>query len=258
MVGHRYYSPELCRFIQPAEVSSLNPSSINGLNLYSYANNNPVGIAYSSSSVGGTSRGGMFGSITLSGVTNGSYLSGSNSSGGSGFLGNLISGVSAMHGVVDRISSYLAGSVDGLISYIGIPKLNGFQGKLNNYSNWLMGIGIGLDIASSAYNNYMNPNLTTGQKWASFGADVGYIAAKSGLSYLAGTLVTKGSVALGSAVACSLVGASIGGLTIGFGGAILIGGGVVVLGIVAGTILIAVVSDALDNWWEKKKEEWFN
>jgi hypothetical protein len=21
---------------------------------------------------------------------------------------------------------------------------------------------------------------------------------------------------------------------------------------------IAVLSDALDNWWEKKKEEWFN
>ena len=46
MVGQRYYSPELCRFIQPADVSSLNPSSINGLNLYSYANNNPIVIAY--------------------------------------------------------------------------------------------------------------------------------------------------------------------------------------------------------------------
>ena len=45
MMGHRYYSPELGRFIQPADVSTLNPSSINGLNLYSYANNNPIGIA---------------------------------------------------------------------------------------------------------------------------------------------------------------------------------------------------------------------
>jgi len=27
----------------------LNPSNINGLNLYAYANNNPIGIAYSSS-----------------------------------------------------------------------------------------------------------------------------------------------------------------------------------------------------------------
>lgn len=45
MVGQRYYSPELCRFIQPADVSSLNPSSINGLNLYSYTNNNPIAIS---------------------------------------------------------------------------------------------------------------------------------------------------------------------------------------------------------------------
>ena len=46
MVGQRYYSPELCRFIQPADISNLNPRSINGLNLYSYANNNPIGVAY--------------------------------------------------------------------------------------------------------------------------------------------------------------------------------------------------------------------
>ena len=42
MMGHRYYSPELCRFIQPSNISSLNPHSINGLNLYCYANNNPI------------------------------------------------------------------------------------------------------------------------------------------------------------------------------------------------------------------------
>ena len=45
----RYYSPELCRFIQPADVSSLNPQSINGLNLYTYAVNNPIVIKYDSS-----------------------------------------------------------------------------------------------------------------------------------------------------------------------------------------------------------------
>ena len=51
MVGQRYYSPELCRFIQPADVSTLNSHSINGLNLYCYANNNPVGSAKSSSTI---------------------------------------------------------------------------------------------------------------------------------------------------------------------------------------------------------------
>ena len=47
-LSSRYYSPELGRFIQPADISSLNPHSINGLNLYAYANNNPIGRAKSS------------------------------------------------------------------------------------------------------------------------------------------------------------------------------------------------------------------
>ena len=41
-VSSRYYSPELCRFISPDDVSYLDPSSINGLNLYAYCANNPV------------------------------------------------------------------------------------------------------------------------------------------------------------------------------------------------------------------------
>lgn len=42
MMGHRYYSPELCRFIQPDDIEYLDPSSINGLNLYCYCLNNPI------------------------------------------------------------------------------------------------------------------------------------------------------------------------------------------------------------------------
>ena len=38
----RYYSPELCRFIQPDNIEYLDPSSINGLNLYCYCMNNPI------------------------------------------------------------------------------------------------------------------------------------------------------------------------------------------------------------------------
>lgn len=60
------------------------------------------------------------------------------------------------------------------------------------------------------------------------------------LSYKAGVLLVKGSVALGA-----LVGGVPGGI-------------IVAVGIVAGTVLIALISDALDNWWKKKKEEWFN
>ncbi len=41
-VSSRYYSPELCRWISPDSVDYLDPSSINGLNLYAYCGNDPV------------------------------------------------------------------------------------------------------------------------------------------------------------------------------------------------------------------------
>lgn len=44
----RYYSSELCRFIQPADVSSLNLYSNNEMNIFSYGKNNPVTYFYSS------------------------------------------------------------------------------------------------------------------------------------------------------------------------------------------------------------------
>ncbi|MGM9900339.1 MAG: hypothetical protein ACI32E_07175 [Bacilli bacterium] len=67
-------------------------------------------------------------------------------------------------------------------------------------------------------------------------------------------MLTSGAVALGTAAWC----AAITYLGAGFLGASLIAGGIVAVAIVGGTILIAVLSDALDNWWDKKKEEWFN
>ena len=41
----RYYSPELCRWISPDDVSYLDPSTGNGLNLYCYCYNNPINYA---------------------------------------------------------------------------------------------------------------------------------------------------------------------------------------------------------------------
>mgnify|MGYP003293027959 CR=1 FL=1 len=38
----RYYNPEIGRFISPDSVDYLDPTSINGLNLYAYCNNDPV------------------------------------------------------------------------------------------------------------------------------------------------------------------------------------------------------------------------
>ena len=44
MVGHRYYNPEWGRWIQPDDVEYLEPTNINGLNLYAYCNNDPVNM----------------------------------------------------------------------------------------------------------------------------------------------------------------------------------------------------------------------
>lgn len=41
-LSSRYYSPELCRFISPDDVSYLDPQSVNGLNLYCYCGNDPI------------------------------------------------------------------------------------------------------------------------------------------------------------------------------------------------------------------------
>ena len=48
----RYYNPQWGRWLSPDSIEYLDPSNINCLNLYCYCHNNPIGIAYSSSSVG--------------------------------------------------------------------------------------------------------------------------------------------------------------------------------------------------------------
>ncbi|MBD5390420.1 hypothetical protein HDR67_00185 [bacterium] len=42
LVTTRYYNPEWCRFISPDSIEYLDPSSINGMNLYAYCNDDPV------------------------------------------------------------------------------------------------------------------------------------------------------------------------------------------------------------------------
>lgn len=145
LVSSRYYSPELGRFIQPADVSSLNPQSINGLNLYAYANNNPIGIDYRSSSTGGSTSGEIISSITSNvGCSNYGY-NGTipNSSNIFGALGSL----SSAFGLFDKWSGYLSGGLDGGLGYWGTK---GFGIKsLSPYSDMINKFGKGMIIAGS-------------------------------------------------------------------------------------------------------------
>ena len=64
-LNSRYYNPEWRRFISPDDASALNPATINGLNLYAYANNNPIGFLYS---MGELSGGEIISSLVFSGA----------------------------------------------------------------------------------------------------------------------------------------------------------------------------------------------
>lgn len=52
LCNSQYYSPELKRFIDISNFNTLNPKNINGLNLYIYANNDPINTLYTSQTSG--------------------------------------------------------------------------------------------------------------------------------------------------------------------------------------------------------------
>ena len=75
----RYYSPEWRRFISPNNASTLNPQTVNGLNLYVYASNNPIGFTPRALGLNEYVSNGMLSSLSLCGVTSGGvYLASSN------------------------------------------------------------------------------------------------------------------------------------------------------------------------------------
>ena len=170
----RYYDPETGRFIRPADVSSLNPSSINGLNLYSYANNNPIRIAYSSSGAGGSSSGVMVNSLALGGIIT-PIIGTLNQS----FCWPNLDFLGTGFGYIENSFSMVAGVIDGVRKIKHLNKLAG----LDKASNWLMGIGIGINVGLSFYNNLTNSNLTGSQKAGNIVGDIVYIAASSAATW---------------------------------------------------------------------------
>ena len=247
MVGQRYYSPELCRFIQPADVSSLNPYSINGLNLYAYANNNPVGIAYSSSNVGGLNSG-YHGTI-------------SNSSNIFGALGAL----STAFGFFDQWSGYIAGGLDGGLGFFG-PDGFGFKG-LGKYSDALDKFGKGMAIAggifswvNSVYNNFTNPNYTTGDAFCASVMDAVYYGVTGMLKYKAGLAIGSFAINAGMAVGTAAVGVA-SSIGLGITGSLIAGlvfGGIVAIGIgFAGAYAIYYIGGLIDDVWEWLKKQIF-
>lgn len=220
----------------------------------------PIGITYSNSGVSGTTSGGMLSSIASSvGSSNSGYHGTiSNSSNILGALGSL----SSAFGFFDQWSGYLSGGLDAGLSFGG-PEGFGFQ-FLEKYSSALKKFGIRMAVAgnvlswgSSVYNDFTNPNYTTGEAFGASAMDAVYYAGKSLGTYWLGSKVGELAVTAGIAAGSATLGATVFGTTIGFVGALAIGGGVAVLVGIAGAVAIYYLGEWLDDGWNWLKKQIF-
>lgn len=186
MLSSRYYSPELGRFIQPADVSSLNPSNINGLNLYAYANNNPIGIVYSSSGISETASRGMVNSIASSvGGLNFGYHGAVLNSSKWHFDPNFLT---EAFGHIENGFSIIEGALKGYQNVKHLPQLE----SLSKISKKLMIGGIVLSLVVDAHNNFFNEQLSFKEQIIGLAVDGLYTGGSAALSYGISTLVTAG------------------------------------------------------------------
>lgn len=259
-VSSRYYSPEWGRFIQPADVSSLNPQSINGLNLYIYALNNPISIAYSDVNVDTYASGGIANSTASSSCIFNSiyreiFLNSSN------ILGAFET-LSSAFCFFDQWSGYLSGGLDAELGYLGSNGL-GFR-FLDKYSSILKKFGVGMTIVgnilscgNSVYNNFTNPNYSTSEAIGASVMDAAYYTGKGFGTYWLGSKVGELAITAGIAVGSAVLGTTVFGTTIGFIGAFAIGGGVAVLVGIAGAVAIYYLGELLDYGWSELKKALF-
>lgn len=201
----RYYNPEIGRFIQSTEFSSLDPSGINGLNLYSYANNNPVGITYKNSNIVG-------------------YLGGSSSSVSRnlppvpGWVDTVSTALDHMFSVVNIIRT--AGAISthenlwGLMRIDGVFELPGILSKVATCVGWGLGIvggaitgyekyATGASLSSSIVGGLINAGINIGGMYAATGL------ASLGMGMLATTAIPGGVVVLLGVAGAIVIGTGI-------------------------------------------------
>ncbi|MBR6688153.1 MAG: hypothetical protein IKL77_05325 [Clostridia bacterium] len=241
-INGRCYSPTLMQYLQP-DLTTITPETTNGLDLYCFANNNPVSIW-----IGGISGGN-------SGANYGKL---SNSSNILGALGSLINAFAFF----DQWSSCLSGGLDAGLNYWG-PEGFGLQ-FLGKYSSLLKKFGIGMTVVSNAlslgssiYNNINNPNYTTAEAIGASFMDAAYYTVKGLGSYWLGNQLGKVAATVGIAAGSAVLGTTVFGTTIGFVGALAIGGGVTFLVGMAGAVAIYYLGELIDNGWEWLKKQIF-
>ena len=198
---------------------------------------------------------------SVGGLNSGYYGTISNSSNILGALGTL----STAFGFFDQWSGYIAGGLDGGLGFFG-PDGFGFKG-LGKYSDALGKFGKGMAIAggiiswgNSVYNNFTNPNYTTGEAFGASAMDAAYYGVTGWLKYKAGAAIGGLAVKAGMAIGTAAVGLA-GAIGLSLTGTLVTGlivGGIVAIGIgVAGAYAIYYIGGLIDDGWEWLKKQIF-
>lgn len=196
-LNSRYYNPEIGRYINANDVSAISPSSINGVNLYTYSVNNPVTVsAYTErvAQVYGTS-------VAASIVSNGGGKSGGTSTNNiqsslntaSTIATTLFTGAAITINIVNTTLLPIANanrSVIGVTGYwginirpventlgVGINKLilknTRLANKITKISKVVGKTALIADVGISTWNNFTNDDLSFEQKALYTGVDAG-------------------------------------------------------------------------------------
>lgn len=246
-LNSRYYSPLWRRFISPANISTLNPKAVNGLNLYCYAGNNPIktGSAKLKAPIlSNRTNNPVFGYIDVAGQT----LS-------------VIGALYSLSYIFDTISiqlDILSGMADGTLRLfdsngLGYASLDSYSKALSIFGKGMLVAGSVLSWSSSVYNNFNNPNYSSEEILAASVADAGYYTLKGVGTYYAGQGVAFAASSAGILAAWN----SILYLGASYGAAVELGGGVAVVVGLLGAGLLLLIGDLLDDGWSAIKKEIF-
>ncbi len=204
-LNSRYYNPEWRRFISPDDTAYIDPQTVNGLNLYVYANNNPIDIAYGNSSA-----------IDCNSVGGGLVSSGSTSKDGLnlGWLANGLGAGSTIHGLYISISglvnhtSYFAKNLAPFMDDMTMIGASMKEGVLAfNQFSWVLGksdvlgiaLGIGLDIYDSIERGVSLGGVVLGATLTA-AKGIGLIYLNKGILYGATTIGTAICPGVGTVV----------------------------------------------------------
>ena len=171
----RYYNPQWRRFISPDDTAYIDIESVNGLNLYCYANNNPIGIAQSSFNVGNAAATRNSSNLNASRF----YLNQYSPIGVGSVDPNIIGNIFDFN---ENVYSLGAGIVEVVRSNYGYKQLS----SLKEISNAFLIAGAFVDMGLNIYNNFSDNGLSRKEQWVSFAVDTVHTAGQTIGSFFLG------------------------------------------------------------------------